>query len=68
MTGTDSNVLLVLMRLDLNQQYPLRGSEIDSTGYWKKLQEDKEDEQYLLLAGVLDPAERAAAAPVTPIH
>jgi len=52
------------MRLDLRHQQPLRGGGTDRTGHWKQLQEDK---SYLLLAGVLDPSERAAAAPVSPI-
>ena len=65
MSQTDSNpVLLLLMRLTPNHQQPLRGGETDGTGHWKQLH----DESSMLLAGVLDPSERLAAAPVTPIE
>jgi hypothetical protein len=53
-----SNVLLVLMCLDRNDTNPLRlrNGQLDKNG------------AYHLLAGVLDPAHRAASAPVTGIE
>jgi|SRR5579859_1230521 len=57
-TQNVSNVLLVLMCLDRNDPNPLRlrSGKLDRDG------------AYHLLAGVLDPAHRAASAPVTGIE
>src|SRR5260370_16355729 len=61
-TETPSNVLLVLLRLDLKapQQFiTTAGQQRDSVQYLV------EGKQYHLLAGVLDPTNRSTGAPVT---
>ena len=60
-----SNVLLVLMRLDVNDSHPLhvRGSR-----QGEDLPLLDEGKSYHLLAGVLDPTHRSTSAPVTGIE
>lgn len=63
--ASESNVLLVLMRLDLDDPHPLHAGRASKGHEPRFLDKNK---HYQLLMAVLDPKKRATSAPVTGIE
>ena len=54
--------LLILMRVDVNEQNPIRSQGTDAKGRLRRLEDGK---SYYLLAAILDPAQQTTSAPVS---
>jgi len=58
----DSNVFLILIRLDLSDINPLGGSSLET-----RLPRMEDNKKYALVAGLLDPSLQTTRTPLTPI-